>query len=768
MNQAIRTSSWARAKLSRQVVATRASTAGIQVSATAVFAATIFLSATLLFLLEPMIAKMMLPMLGGTPAVWTTCVVFFQAWMLLGYFYAHALSTRFNVRTQAVVHAVIVVASVVCLPFDASKVWPLVSGLPPAVSVFAVLALTVGLPFFSLSANAPLLQSWFLHARGESKRDPYFLYAASNIGSLLSLFAYPFAVEPRLGLHSQASLWMMGFLALGLGIIGCGLLAGKNSVVANEQRTEGEAVSADAPTWKQYARWIVLAAIPSSLMLGVTTYFTTDIATIPLLWIMPLSIYLLTFIIAFAKYPVALHRALAYTVPCFILFLLTVMITRTHFGPVVALSWHLVSFLAIALVFHGELALTRPSASHLTRFYVCLSVGGFVGGIFNGVIAPRIFNTASEYPLALGLVALFLPFAKQTSVRLRTKVLDFVIPAAVVGMAAWMVIGQPFINAPLESIANFFGTDKYAFLTYLTYGGPAVIAACLVVFSRAIRVGIAVLGLTILYWNFNPWEGNILHRDRSFFGVLKVSEDADGFLRTLTNGTTLHGRQARYAALRREPLTYYHRLGPVGDVMRSHNRAGETRDLAFIGLGAGTLATYGNPGQKVTFYEIDDDVVNVAKNYFTFLSDADATTNIVMGDARLKLHEAPEHGYRLILVDAFSSDAIPVHLLTREALQLYFAKLASGGLVAIHTSNRYLDLDPVLGRLAKDMGLIARIKRDGGNSEVSKFASTWVVIAREQSDLGDLNQDNTWVKLEGSSWHPLWTDDFTSVTDILR
>lgn len=723
----------------------------------AVFTLASFVSATLLFLVQPMIGKMVLPLLGGTPAVWNTCMVFFQAVLLAGYLYAHALTSRLARRPQMALHAVVLLLPLLCLPISVDTE-VLRGGEASAVGrLLVVLLVSAGLPFFVVSTSAPLLQRWFAGTGHPAGRDPYFLYAASNCGSLLALLAYPTLIEPHLRLSGQSRLWVAGYVALAALILVCAALALRSSPLPAAEAPE--TAEAGRPTPFRRLHWVALAFVPSSLMLGATTFVTTDIASVPLLWVLPLALYLLSFVVAFARPPLWLRRALVRVLPAGVLIVIFLILAEVRpasdvLGAMIGL--HLGVLFLAAVVCHGELAALRPSAADLTEFYLWMSFGGVLGGLFNALLAPLIFRTVAEYPLALLLACLLLPRASDW--RLDKRWADLGAPVAVGVLALCLLSGLlPVLQKP-EQLG-----------TFLRFGTPLLLCALFV--GRPVRFALAlgaVLAANGLYASTNP---NTLHRERSFFGVLEVERWGDSH--RLVHGTTMHGMQSLDPARRGEPLTYYHRQGPIGQVMAARERAGDLRGIAVIGLGTGTMAAYGGPGRRVTFYEIDPAVVRIAGDprYFTYLRDCrerGGVVDIVLGDARLRLGEARGKTYDVIVVDAFSSDAIPIHLLTREALELYLSRLAENGVVAFHISNRYLALGPVLGNLAQKLGLAGRTQHDDPDWDILKSGSDWLVIARRREALGALARDARWELLPLRRATGVWTDDFSNVFGALR
>jgi hypothetical protein len=725
------------------------------------FALTLLVSACLLFVVQPMIAKMVLPLLGGSPSVWNTCMLFFQAALLAGYAYAHATTAWLGVRRQAALHAVLLLLPFIYLPLGLTEAWS--SSVPvrgnPGYWLLGFLLVTVGLPFFVVSTTAPLLQRWFSCTDHPSARDPYFLYGASNVGSMIALLSYPFVVEPNIRLVRQSELWAVGYALLVVLIVACAAVIWKTAGVPPEVSDDtGCDRPGERPGIGQWLRWVALAFIPSSLMLGVTVFITTDIAPIPLLWVIPLAIYLLTFILVFLKRPILPHRWMVRALPMIVVLLVLVMCLKTT--QLFFVSVHLLALFSVGMVCHGELARQRPSARYLTAFYLAMSSGGLLGGIFNSLIAPIVFKSIVEYPLTLALACLACPSAARFAVKPKDLVLDFVIPLALGAVLAGTIWRLP------PSSPSFFVLIK------LVFGLSAFL--CFTLKDRPIRFALGIGTVLIISQLYLDEHGRVLRQDRNYFGVLRVTEDPGGIYRKLVHGNTVHGQQCLEPGRRGEPLTYYSRTGPIGQVLESFASSPTRPSVAVVGLGTGTLAAYATPGERWTFYEIDPAVERVARDprLFTFLEDSRARScDVVLGDARLRLRESPGHSYGLIILDAFSSDAIPMHLLTREAMRVYLAKLAGGGLIVFHISNRYFDLAPVVGALARDAALVSRVRYD---MEVTpeqfrhgKCASNWVVIAANEADLGGLAQDLRWREPNIRPEEAVWTDDFSNVTRYL-
>lgn len=738
------------------------------------FSITLFLSATLLFLVQPMVAKMVLPLLGGTPAVWNTCMVFFQAALLAGYAYAHAAPHWLGMRRQALVHLALLLIPLVVLPIAIGSEWAPAGDAHPIPWLLGLLLVVVGIPFFVVSTTAPLLQRWFAGTGHPAARDPYFLYGASNIGSMLALLAYPTIVEPFLPLAEQSRLWQIGYVALVGFTMTCAACLWRSAPTESATVTINDEPESPPLSWRARLHWIALAFVPSSLMLGVTTYFTTDIAAIPLLWVLPLAIYLLSFIFVFARRQRISHDRVIQILPRVVLLLVFLMVGGgTHqmrIGPVMLL--HLVVLFVVALACHGELARLRPPTRHLTAFYLCMSIGGVLGGLFNALAAPMIFTSVIEYPIALVLACLLMPIVNGGRSTARERVLDFVLPLGVGVLTAGLVLGVTAGDPSMSRIKSWAPWMPGGMSALLIYGLPA--ACCFAFVGRPVRFGLSIGAMLLAGAMCSDPHGLVLHRERGFFGDLHVRYEPSGEFIQLMHGTTLHGQQPRDRARRGdEPSTYFHRKGPIGELFKALNAMPPRHRVAVTGLGVGTLASYAKAGQDWTYYEIDPAVVRVAEDtrYFTYMDDCrrrGASLNVVLGDARLQLAHAPDHGYDLLILDAFSSDSVPVHLLTREAVELYKSKLADDGILAFNISNRYLRLEPVLAAVARDAGLVGLVQHDQNEDPSQpripgKTPSSWVVLARKEADLGPLAKHPNWKTLEARPGAKAWTDDFSNL-----
>lgn len=716
----------------------------------------IFVSSALLFLVQPMVARIILPAYGGTASVWTTCELFFQAVLLLGYGYAHLSTRRLGPRMQPWLHLPLMALALITLPF-ATRVLGGAEGTgSPALRLLGQLSVMVGLAFFAISAGAPLIQRWFADTRDPQARDPYFLYSASNLGSMVALLAYPTLVEPRLRLPQQTLLWAGGFVVLLVLMALCAVaLVRSPRPVEPEEATEDTLVDVEAISNRMRAKWIALSAVPSSLLLGVTAYISTNVAPIPLLWVIPLALYLLTFILVFMRRPLLGSRTLGRITGLMIPPLMVAIVMEAFMPPLAIV--HLVVFFAVAWTCHARLSESRPDPAHLTEFYFWMSVGGVLGGAFNALLAPVIFNTLFEYPLALIAAAFLLPAYRPGE---RRTAADFYYPASVA-----------VLTLAIAAIIHRGQIPPGPIRTLETVGVPAIL--CFLAVDRPIRYALSLAGMVLVANALGvASDARVVLSSRSFFGVHRVLffGDHDRF-HQLTHGNTLHGLQNFDRP--HDPLTYYHRTGPVGTIFKAFSGPLKKQDVALVGLGVGSIAAYGEPGQNMTFYEIDPTVRDLATNpkLFTFIRDSRANVKIDMGDARLRLAKAPNGKYGLIVLDAFSSDSIPVHLLTREAAQMYLSKLTPDGILAYHVSNRYLDLEGVLAALSRDLGLLAYVDEDAPSiteKEEGKAASVWVILARKNDDLGPLEKSPLWTPLEAENTDKAWTDDYSNVLSVMK
>jgi hypothetical protein len=759
----------------------------------ALYALTLFIGAALLFLVQPMVGKLLLPLLGGSPGVWNTCMVFFQAVLLGGYLYAHRSTGQLGVRRQAFVHlallAVVVLAFKVAFAATGSPVPVITSILPddqdyPVFGLVAFLGVAVGVPFFVLSTTSPLLQRWFATTGHPAARDPYFLYAASNAGSLLGLLGYPLIIEPRLTVDQQKWVFAAGVGVYVVLVVICATTVFRRKEASKailekepEAKLESSSVhnSPSVISRRRVARWVFLAALPSSLLLGVTAHISTNLAPVPLLWVVPLALYLTSFILVFARWPDEIHWLVGRVTPVFLLLaVLSLLLEAAEpFGVVAAL--HIGAFFGVCLICHGELARDRPPPEHLTAFYFWLSLGGVTGGMFNALVAPLVFHRLGlvEYPLALILAAVVRPPDKESSNGLKLRFGDVALVAVLLAVSIGLVLTVPrFVQIPIDY------KDPNALPERLLRGGlmfglPAAIAFALV--RRPSRFALALAALFAAGAFDTGLYGETLHMERNFFGVVRVTRSPDGKFICLIHGTTKHGQQLADEPGRPHPMTYYHEKGPIGGVFASIP-AEKIKRVGVVGLGTGAVAYYAKPGQEWTFFEIDPAVVRIARdaNYFRFLSTCQAGSwDVVLGDARRKIARVPDDTFDLIILDGFCSDAIPVHLLTREAIRLYFQKLTAHGVLAVHVSNDHLDLPPLLARLAADHDppLAALYWNDVSQDNErmpGKSPSQWMVLARSEIDFGKMAKRPTFWEQVKVVPGPVWRDDFANLLGVWK
>jgi predicted membrane-bound spermidine synthase len=672
-----------------------------------VFQVAIFLGAFLLFLIQPLVAKQILPWFGGGPSVWSTVLLFFQVALVAGYAYAH-IGRQWGVRRQAWTHGGLLVIALLTLSVLPSEAWKPEDASAPASRVLMVLAAHVGFPFVLLAATAPLLQDW--HARLWPDRSPYRLYALSNAGSLLALLAYPFVIEPRLALPAQAVLWGGAFTLFVASCGWCGWLA----TGAGPRPSVGGAEADPAPAASRQVRWIALPACGAALLVATTSQLTQNIAPVPLLWVVPLAVYLVTYIIAFAdRYP--RRASLVAWVP--VLIASGFVLRGTGFGSLTAqAAVHLTALFVGCLVCHGEVARLRPTARYLTDYYLALAIGGGVGGACVAIVAPAVFNSFLEFPLLLVLVTV---------------------------VVAW-------------GLFEVFGSPRRGLARTVTSIGLA--AGCIAASALLLVRG--------------PDPLRVVTASRNFYGVLSVVDDQPGApqpVRRLYHGQILHGVQFRDPVLARKPTSYYVNGTGLDIALRDHPRRarGETLTIGVVGLGTGTVAAMAGPGDRIRFYELDPDVVRIAQSYFTYLRDTAATVDIVLGDGRLSIERevrdpARQHVYDVLALDAFSGDAVPVHLLTREAFALYSRMLKEDGIVAINISNRFLDLRPVARALAASGGMEMRHVQRAKDAGPASTESDWLLLTANQTFLSRFLRRTT------DDRQVLWTDSFSSILSVLQ
>ena len=720
------------------------------------YAATLFVSALLLFSIQPMFAKMVLPKLGGAPAVWSVAMVFFQTVLLAGYGYAYVLNRLLSPRWAAMFHLLLLGITAMMLPIAIAPGW----GVPPqdgtTLWLFGLFAVSIGLPFFTLSASAPLLQSWFASSGHKQAGNPYVLYAASNLGSFAALFAYPVIIEPFLTLKTQTAAWSIGFALLAVLLSFVGLLTARALPAA----VQAEAVDDVSASAVERMRWIALAAVPSGLVIAVTAYLTTDIAAAPFLWVVPLAIYLLTFVAVFRERPWIAHANVVRFVPFAVAPLAVSLIGGEKVFWLTSIALNLVVFALLTLMCHGELYARRPSPRRLTEFYLCTSFGGVIGGGFAGLLAPQIFNGNYEYPILIALALLCMPgLVTGGSRKALTEAAPWLVASAALALVWYVTRFQP--SATLE----------------LPFQVLLALLAAAMLFQR--QRPMRFFGLVILSFSVTAlWRPGIapIETARSFFGVHKVAEVNDGRARLLYHGTTIHGAQR----LRNDdgtpvsgpllPQTYYYPGGPFAEAIGAVRAArGSLNHVAVVGLGTGTLACHSKGNEHWTFFEIDPEVIRIARDprRFEFLSRCAPESPVIAGDARLTL-EASADRYDLIVLDAFSSDTIPVHLLTREAVAGYLSKLSPHGVLLLHISNRHLDLTPVVAKVAQSLGLAAFVREDRSAGDLLttlKADARLVVLTRDAADAGSVA--GNWMPLRPDQSSALWTDDYSNILGIM-
>jgi hypothetical protein len=710
------------------------------------FMVTILAGSFLLFLVQPMVARMALPRLGGAPNVWNSAMLVYQALLLGGYAYAHALS-RLAVPRQALVHLGVLLLAALTLPIGLAQIAPPAPG-HEALWVPWLFALSIGPVFFAVSAQAPLMQRWY--AASPAAGDPYPLYAASNLGSFAGLLAYPLLVEPLLPLGWQSTAWAAGY-ALLVALVAAAALARRRAPAPTAPSVASD--RDDTPGTRRILLWLALSAVPSGLMLSTTTYLTTDIFAMPLLWVIPLGLYLLSFSIAFAARR-GLAEALVLVAPLVVVVDGAVTMIAAERPSLLAAAASLVLLFIVAVALHARLYATRPEPARLTQFYLVMSAGGALGGVFTAIVAPLLFDWSWEHPLLILGAAALMPLAawsgllsrvlaSERALRLALLVLLF----AVFMGAAWLR-GQ-FREDPAWGLAEFV-----AFVAVV--GATMLLAARRWAYVAACGVLLATLGLAQLQLTLDG------ARSRSYFGIYTVRDLPTGE-RLLMHGTTLHGMQWLDPARATAPTTYYGHDAGVGRALLAAERLyGPRARIGVVGLGVGTLACYHRPGQAWTFFEIDPEVLGYSeRGQFAYLDRCAPEARVVIGDARLKLAESAADSFDLLVVDAFSSDAIPLHLLTEEAVAVYSRSLAADGMLLIHISNRFVDLEPVLAALARERGLSAALRSDRRVGP-GLNASNWVALSSDSAKLATLTGAGGWRPLAAPA-KGVWRDEFASI-----
>ncbi len=708
------------------------------------FGSTAFVGAGLLFVVQPLVAKLILPSYGGSATVWSTSSLFFQVLLLAAYGYAHLSTSRLGSAWQPRAHLVVLLLPLVALPLAIPTDAAPPADASPVLWLLRTLVLVIGLPFAVVATTGPLLQRWYSWGDHRRSDDPYFLFAASNLGSFGGLLAYPLLIEPHLTLASQRAWWSGGFFVFIVLTATCALSVRGRTGPA---RAAVRAPVTARPGRRQVLTWTALAFLPSSLMLGVTSHISTDVAAIPLLWVVPLAIYLATFVLAFGRTSrVPPRRVTQWAVAA--AFAIAVTSIGLNVAVALTIAANLLMLALVAYASHARLAAERPATEHLTRFYLVVATGGALGGLLNGLVAPMVFDRVLEFSIALVVVPLLLvgiePGARPGRIgRLPSKRVLVLAPLVLlVPVVMRTVIWKVPPSAGLLFVLLVLGVASGWWMARL----PRVMAVAVVVFFVLAAAGD---------------NQGVIERSRTFFGSYTVMQE--GQQHELVHGTTTHGTQFRDAGRRGIPTTYYSRSGPLGDVFDGPVR----RDVAVVGLGAGTVAAYGRPGQRMTFFEIDPEIIRIARDpaLFSYIEDSPATIRTVAGDGRLGVAGAARGSFDTILLDAFSSDSIPVHLLTEEAMRTYVDRLAPGGLLVVHISNRMFELQPVLASAADRLGLSAAVGRGQAGPD-GAAASVWVALSRDDSEIARLRSRPDWSPL--GSREVRWTDDYSSILSVLK
>jgi hypothetical protein len=701
------------------------------------YAATILVSSFLLFLVQPIIAKQILPWFGGSAAVWTTCLVFFQVALLGGYAYSDASNRMLKHKTQSTMHIVLLLVSLVSLPIIASTGWKPVGNEDPLWRILGLLLMTIGLPYFMLSTTAPLIQSWFAreHADPKTAERVYRFFALSNLGAILGLLAYPFAIETWVTTHNQAIGWSVGYALFALLCIGSALRARALTDSAVPDPSEVPKPLFDAqleaapsspsdstvPQPRDYFVWFVLAALASMMLLAVTNHITQNVASIPFMWVLPLTLYLITFVLCFEGRGGRGFYIRKYWLPPALVFICLMswgVIAKYGFLEIeIAIPLYCAGLFIICMFCHGELAAAKPAAKYLTRFYLLISLGGAVGGMFVGLLAPKLFTAYWELPLGLGalaLMALFLTMNYLTTLSQR--------PAYAV--------------APVSAIISLL------LVAYFSYD-----------------------------YNWLLKEGGTMVSERNFYGRLSVKqlgydENSPDTHRYLMHGTIVHGKEYIAGPYRRITTSYYTEGSGIGMALADF-RTGPMK-IGGVGMGAGTIAAYGKQGDLVKFYEINPKVIDLASNYFYYLNESHAQVQIALGDARLVLERERPQQFDVLAVDAFSGDAVPVHLVTREAMAVYLKNIKPDGAVAFHVTSRYLNLAPVIKQLADEVGYDAVLISDRSEDNPYASHSDWVVVTRNRAFLDDPQVVRKRATIPVVAGMRTWTDDFSNLFMILK
>ncbi len=730
------------------------------------FALTLFMSASLMFILQPMFGKLLLPALGGAASVWNTCMVFYQTLLFVGYLYAHYLTRHFNPKQQIRVHSGLLLLSLLFIPIGIVQTEAPPTDSTPVFWLLSVLFGSIGLPFFILSTTSPLIQKWFSCLGHAHSSDPYFLSIASNSGSLLALLSYPLIFESQLGLSDQQRFWSMGFVLLLALVLLC-MAFYKQSRQDTALTFKPAAHLLSKPTLAQQLHWLILALVPSSLLIGTTHYLSTDIASVPLLWIIPLALYLLSFILVFSRYNDNIHPWISRLQPWIVVpFLIYFLSDEKLADYSLELALHLLIFFICIMFCHGELARRRPQPEYLTQYYLIMSLGGMLGGVFNNFVVPFVFDDLYEYPLMIIAALMLNTVTKKHHAPIPNKIF-------LVSLLLYLM---------------FFGTIVYQY--HQDIANNALIALIVI----AILSNYFMFHKNMLYLflyssllvscttSFTQQNEQTLMKTRNFYGVLSVTQTTlpnndsgleNDILHAMYSGTTQHGAQLVNNNNQCTPVSYYSVQGPIGQVFQAYQDSSTNWNIGIVGLGSGALGSYATSNQHWHFYELNPAVIRMATTpaYFSYLQDCMSQYAIYPGDARLTLDKQANQYFDLLVIDAFTSDAIPTHLLTREALELYLARLTENGILAFHISNHYLDLEPVLADHAHQLGLYGLIQKHRPQSKSQIFASDWVLLSKNMTIFSPLltQTQHQWRQLAtNTAFKQSWTDDFTSLISVWK
>ena len=731
----------------------------------ALLSCTLFAAAFLLFWCEPMVGKMVLPILGGAASVWTTCVLFFQLMLLAGYLYAHALGRMKRRQDQMVLHVAIMVVAFVFLPIRFSNA-AIDASTGPVSWLLYHLLISTGLPFAVIASTAPLLQNWLSMTRLSSGRDPYFLYSMSNAGSLLALAAYPVLIESTYGTSAQTEWWRISYGVV-LVMIAAVVAALWREPVPLQKSSAGERPEPPA-TRATKLYWLAAAFVPSALMLAVTNHISLNIGSFPFIWVLPLSVYLTTFIMAFARRRIPTPAiSMATTIVLLVLFPIAAVGAPVRSGKLwVLVAFHIGILFAGSLLCHSALADRRPTPKYLTEFYFIIALGGVAGGIFAAILAPAIFATVIEYPLLVAAIMFFRTSTRTNNRLTKGDLLELALFALFVAFCIFIVLYRARIDVARFQLENLSSGNNLAIVV-----AQSIFLGILWLFRKRIAqfaVGFALLILSYAFVLPRQFEdGERVSVTRNFFGVKKVLYEADINMRKLVHGDTMHGRESLDTELAGQPLSYYHRTGPVGEVMQLlDHRLGQK--VAVVGLGAGSMAAYGGPNRHISFFDVDPQVVEIARGQFTFLQRCGDACDVAVGDGRLLLQSRQNGEFDLIVVDAFNSDSIPAHLVSREAVRMYVSKLKPDGVLMFHVSNRYLDVEKLAVSVLAAEGLPAWARHDEDEEPPGKSGSHYLIAVRQPDDLKSLPNSEAWVRADRPVGIQPWTDEFSNMLSIIR